>query len=506
MPRVSEIAAVLEDVRVLGDGEVSVRGATHDSRQVRPGFLFAAMPGEKVDGGDFAARALEKGASAVLTGRDLGVPVPQIVVPDPRGVLGLVAAACYGNPTGELDLVGITGTNGKTTITYILEAALAAAGARPGVMGTVEYRFEDRTWKADHTTPEATVIQGVAREMADAGASHLVMEVSSHGLSLGRLNGCEFDVVAFTNLTQDHLDFHVGMEEYGLAKLRLFTEAIANRPKAVAVINIDDPFGPKVLRSVSHRALTVSCDPQSKADLRPTNNPGFGIDGVRTRLETPTGQVSLESGLLGPHNLNNILVALGVCLGLGIDATSAAAGMSALRSVPGRLERVTCDQGYAVLVDYAHTPDALIRVLAALRPLTRGRLLCVFGCGGDRDSQKRPLMGDAVGRGADLALVTSDNPRTEDPSKIVEMIVPGVEAGGLKRVGLEGMKAASRGYAVELDRAAAISAAVDAARDGDTILIAGKGHEDYQILGAKRIHFDDREQAAAAIRARGERG
>ena len=482
-----------------GNGDLQVSGATHDSRLVEPGCLFAALLGANVDGGAFARQAVEAGAAAILCGEELSVRVPQIVVPDPRGALGKAAAAAYGNPTGSLSLAGITGTNGKTTVTYILEAALAAAGARAGVMGTVEYRFGGRKWKADHTTPEAPVIQAVAREMADAGASHLVMEVSSHGLSLGRLGGCEFDVVAFTNLTQDHLDFHADMEEYAAAKMKLFTEVIADRPDARAVVNADDPFGRTIVGACPRPTLSISCDPGSSADIRPRGEPTYGIDGIRTMIETPAGPLELDSPMLGSHNLNNLLVALGVCFQLGVAPEAAAKGVSALRSVPGRLERVSCDLGFTVLVDYAHTPDALSRALSALRPLTKGRLMCVFGCGGDRDTKKRPLMGAAVGGGADVAVVTSDNPRTEDPGAIIDMILPGVESGPMVRVGTEALSSTAAVYTVEPDRSSAIALAIRSAGEGDTVLIAGKGHEDYQILGKAKIHFDDREHAAEAI-------
>jgi len=506
MTALCEVAAALEGAVVSGDPAVQISGVTHDSRQVRPGHLFAAMSGQRTDGGAFVREAVERGAAAVLTARLLPVGIPQIVVPDPRLALGHAAAVCYGRPTSALTLVGVTGTNGKTTITYLLEAALAAAGARPGVMGTVGYRFGEISVAADHTTPEAPVIQEIARLMADAGATHLIMEVSSHGLALSRLDGCEFDVVGFTNLTQDHLDYHGSMEEYGAAKMLLFTRALEDRPAASIVVNLDDPFARRIIAAARRPVISVSCDPTSGADLRPTASPRYGIGGVRARIGTPAGEIDLVTSLPGAHNLNNSLVALGVCIAMGVDLRAALEGMAGFGVVPGRLERVPCDRGFTVLVDYAHTPDALERVLAALRPLTTGRLICVFGCGGDRDHAKRPLMGAAAAEGADLALVTSDNPRTERAEDIIGMILPGALATDLPRLDAGALGTAPRGVCVISDRSAAIRAAIGAAADGDTVLIAGKGHEDYQILGAKKIHFDDREQAAEAIDALPARG
>ncbi|MCK9461863.1 MAG: UDP-N-acetylmuramoyl-L-alanyl-D-glutamate--2,6-diaminopimelate ligase [Proteobacteria bacterium] len=508
MARVSEISARVGAIAIVGDPELRILGVTHDSREVRDGFLFAALPGSAADGRKYVGQAIANGAAALLVSEAVDAPptVVQIVVPDTRRALGEAAAVCYGDPTRDLSVAGITGTNGKTTTTYLVEAALRAEGGRPGVMGTVEYRFEGRRWHAAHTTPEAPVIQSIAREMTDAGATHLVMEVSSHGLALQRLRGCAFDVVAFSNLTQDHLDFHGSMADYAAAKMLLFTDAISQNSKARGVINVDDPFGEEIVRAMRHDVLRVSCDPAKAADLRPARAPSMSARGIEVEVVTPNGTIPLASPLVGAHNLSNLLLALGICLELGADAGRARDGLSGFAAVPGRLERVPCADGVAVLVDYAHTPDALARVLAALRPITPGRILCVFGCGGDRDPSKRPRMGEAVARAADVAVVTSDNPRTEKPGAIIDMIVPGVLDGGLQEIGAAEIARAPSGYIVEPDRAAAIRLAVGAARDGDTVLIAGKGHEDYQILGTEKIHFDDREQAATAVAARAPRG
>jgi UDP-N-acetylmuramoyl-L-alanyl-D-glutamate--2,6-diaminopimelate ligase len=402
-----------------------------------------------------------------------------------------------------MNVVAITGTNGKTTTTYLVEEALAAVGRMPGVMGTVEYRCGKERWAAAHTTPEAPVIQRTARRMLELGATHLVMEASSHGLALGRMTGVEVDVAAFTNLTQDHLDFHGTMEDYARAKLLLFTKALEGRPQARCVVNVDDPFGQNVVRAALRPTLEVSCLADSQAHVHPCEPPRMGIDGIDVRLMTPKGPVELRSPLLGEHNLANLLLALGIGLALGEDAQAFAVGLGAVQGVPGRLERVgRPETPFAVVVDYAHTPDALERALQALRPLTSGRLLCVFGCGGDRDPVKRPMMGAAVARGADLAIVTSDNPRTEEPGSIIDMILPGVEKGGGARLSAGQLGLARRGYFVEPDRRSSIAAAVAAAEPGDTVLIAGKGHEDYQIIGTAKHHFDDREEATVALEKR----
>jgi UDP-N-acetylmuramoyl-L-alanyl-D-glutamate--2,6-diaminopimelate ligase len=500
MITVAEIVNYLPDAEIVGSSEVKIGGITHDSRQVRSGDIFAALSGNQTDGQQFVDSAIRAGALAVLTKVVLNTEITQIIVPDPRGALGEIAALCYRRPTEKLDLVGVTGTNGKTTIAYLVEAVLQALGGRPGVMGTVEYRCGSRRWEANHTTPEAPVVQSVAREMVDAGASHLIIEASSHGLELGRLQGCRFHVVAFTNLTQDHLDFHGTMEAYAAAKLKLFTTAIADFTDAKAVINVDDPFGRTILNHLIHPVITVSVHPASTANIHPTAAPRYTIDGIQATLSTPGGDVTLNSPLLGPHNLSNLTVALGICIQLGIEPDSACNALGKLSVIPGRLERVCPDSDFAVLVDYAHTPDALSHVLSALRPLTPGRLICIFGCGGDRDAGKRPLMGAAVASSADIAVVTSDNPRTEQPNSIVEMILPGVVKSDLSLLTRDQLAHSERGYFVDIDRHAAIQSAISSIQPGDTVLIAGKGHEDYQILGTSKIHFDDREEAIAAIR------
>jgi UDP-N-acetylmuramoyl-L-alanyl-D-glutamate--2,6-diaminopimelate ligase len=472
-----------------------VSGAQHDSRSVVPGDLFVAIRGERVDGTRFAASAVERGAVAVLAESELeGVSVPQLVVDDARRALGPVAERVYGEPTKALSVVGITGTNGKTTTAWLVEAMLAAAGARPALMGTVATRGPGVTAPALHTTPEGDDVSRFARTVLDAGATHLVMEVSSHGLALHRADGITFRVAAFTNLTQDHLDFHGTLEAYGAAKARLFEELA---PKS-SVINIDDPFGRALLSRLRSERLACSVRGSDEADIRVLE---WSMDrgGLRARVLTPDGEAELASPLLGAHNLENLLVAVGIGLALGLSLADVVSGLANANGAPGRLERVEDPRDVAVLVDYAHTPDALARALAALRPVTPGRLIAVFGCGGDRDRTKRPLMGEAAARGADIAIVTSDNPRTEDPEAIVREILPGLRATGRAELVAGELEGAREGFVALTDRASAIELAIGAARKGDTVLIAGKGHEDYQIVGTEKRHFDDREEARRAV-------
>jgi len=475
-----------EAPRLLGDGEVRLFGVRQDSRRVEPGDLFVARSGGKVSGADFAQAALERGAVALMVQRGTALPtvsLPVLEVTDTRHSLALAAEAVYGNPSRDLALVGITGTNGKTTTSWLVERALSGAGQKPARLGTVGFAFGAESVDSALTTPEADDISRYAARVRDAGGTHFVMEVSSIALSLERVRALHFQVAAFSNLTQDHLDFHGTLAEYGESKARLFTELA---PEA-SVINVDDPFGARLAQRAQGRVLRVS--KRRGADLFPKQ---ITIDaqGIRGLIATPTGDVALESRLVGEHNLENLLLSLGILAALGVDLQLAATALGGAPQVPGRLER--CDEPgdpILVLVDYAHTPDALERVLVATRSMTQGRVLCVFGCGGDRDPQKRPRMGAAVGRLADYAYLTNDNPRGEDPQKIAAAV----------EVGLREMDGQ---YEVELDRARAIERAVMRAEPGDVVLIAGKGHEPYQLVGAQSLVFDDRVEARRALSAR----
>jgi UDP-N-acetylmuramoyl-L-alanyl-D-glutamate--2,6-diaminopimelate ligase len=415
--------------------------------------------------------------------------VPVVFVDDPAIALGYAASAVYGHPSFSLEVVGITGTNGKTTTAHLTRAAVDGALGAPfcGVLGTVGHRYGDWSAPAEHTTPEADDIARAMAAMRRKGATHVAMEVSSHALDLGRVRAVHVRVAALTNLTQDHLDFHGSMKAYGEAKARLFTEL----GPGAAVLNVDDPFGRELAARVKAPLVRVSARPDAggEADVAPRE---VRVDarGIRATVRTPAGDAVLDSRLVGAHNLDNLLLALGIAHALELDVARAAEALSREPAAPGRFER--CDgpgDDLTVLVDYAHTPDALARALDAVRAACAGRVWCVFGCGGDRDPTKRGPMGEAVARRADVAIVTSDNPRTEEPGAIAGAVASGVRAAGVDPV-------------VELDRRRAIDMAVRSASPGDAVLIAGKGHEDYQILGMVKHPFDDRVEARRALAAR----
>lgn len=474
--------------RVFGDETISVRDVRQDSRRVEPGDLFVARPGGTLDGARFVKEATGRGAVAILT--EHGAPLvgitqgmPVIRVDDARVALALAAEAVHGHPTRHLRVAGITGTNGKTTTAWLAERAIAAAGGAPARLGTLGYSFRGEVVDESLTTPEADDVSRLAHRALSRGASHLVMEVSSIALVQARVEAVAFDVAAFTNLTQDHLDFHGSMAAYAAAKARLFTSL---SPRT-SVFFADDPFGAELARKSKGNVITVGRG--SGATLRATEA-RVDASGIRARIAFPGGEVVLESRLVGAHNLENLLVVLGIVHGLGLSVETAAAGLGAASSAPGRLER--CDEtgdDITVVVDYAHTPDALRRVLEAVRALSPGKVHCVFGCGGDRDPDKRPKMGAIVAALADRATITNDNPRSEDPEAIATAIDLGF-------VGSE------TPYEVILDRAIAIEEAIRKAAPGDLVLLAGKGHEPYQILGLEKRPFDDRVEARRALAVR----
>ena len=478
---VRDLTAV--EARLCGDGTARVLDVRQDSRQVGAGDLFVARAGASTSGAAHVGDALGRGAVALLVerGTPLSSPgVPVIEVADARRALGFAAEAVHRCPTRAIELVGVTGTNGKTTTTWLAQQAISGAGGRAGRLGTLGFAFENENNDSPLTTPEADEVSRYAARVRDQGGTHLIMEVSSHALSQARVDAFTFAVAAFTNLTQDHLDFHTTMAAYAEAKLRLFTEL---SPRA-AVVNVDDPFGEEIVRRTRARVLRVSRT--RSADVHPIaiNRDARGLRGT---IALPSGPVELATRLVGEHNLDNVLCALAIVEALGLDPARAAAALATAPAVPGRLER--CDSeadDVVVLVDYAHTPDALQRALAAVRTLTAGSVTCVFGCGGDRDPDKRPKMGQAVGRGADRAIVTNDNPRSEAPERIAEAIEAGLVGTGIA-------------YEVELDRSRAIERAVLGAKSGDVVLIAGKGHEPYQIVGSERRAFDDRVEARRAL-------
>ncbi len=493
--RLSEVIAGTGAAGDLGqDPEVS--RLTPDSRQVVPGTLFFALKGARADGHDFAAAAAGAGAVAVVAERrvDTGSS-PLLVAPNARRAMALSAANFHGHPGDRLLLAGITGTKGKTTVSYLVESAAAAAGVPCGVVGTVTWRWPGASRPASHTTPESTELQAALAEMVRAGARLAVLEVSSHALAQDRVASLSFRAAAFLNLSRDHFDYHRDFEDYFQAKRRLLAEQLA--PEGQAVVNAGDAHGARLaaeLQALGRRVWRFG-PPGSELAAREAR---VGLGGIEAVLATPRGDLPLHSPLTGRHNLDNLLAAAGLALGLGLDPGAVARGLSSSAGAPGRLERIEAG-GVAAFVDYAHTDAALAVACAALRQLGPRRLLVVFGCGGDRDQGKRPLMGLAAGKAADLVVVTSDNPRGEDPLAVIQAILPGVEQAGLSRLSPAEACAGSRGYLVLPDRREAIALALSAARPGDAVLIAGKGHEDYQIVGNERRHFDDREEARRAL-------
>jgi len=446
--------------RIVGDGTVEVAQLAYDSREVGPGTLFFCVPGEKVDGHEFGAAAVDAGAVALVVERDLDVDVAQVVVADARAAMAPLAARFFGDPTADLRVVGITGTNGKTTTAFLVREILEAAGVRCGLLGTVKRVVGGVEEEVERTTPEAIDLQATFRRMVDAGDAVCAMEASSHALALHRCDAIHFDVALFTNLTQDHLDFHADMDEYFAAKRLLFEMG----PKT-AIVNVDDPYGRRLAEEFD--CLTFSAA-------------GHEADFV-------AGEVPIETRLPGDFNVANALGAYAAAVALGVEPDAALAGLAEAPPPPGRFEPVDEGQPFAVLVDYAHTPDSLDNVLRAARRLTEGRVISVFGAGGDRDRGKRPLMGRAGAELSDLAIVTSDNPRSEDPETIVAEVLAGTGGG-------EGVES-------EPDRRAAIARALARAEPGDTVVIAGKGHEQGQEFeGGRKIPFDDREVAREELR------
>jgi UDP-N-acetylmuramoyl-L-alanyl-D-glutamate--2,6-diaminopimelate ligase len=495
--------------KVKGDLDQEVSGLSYDSRKVLPGEIFFAAAGEKTDGHEFIFEAVKRGAAAVVFSRagDWPAAAAAVRVKDVRRSMGLWAAHFYGRPSEKIRLVGVTGTNGKTTLTYLVESILAAAAIKSGVIGTINYRYGGRELPSHHTTPEAPDLHALIDEMLRAGVEVVAMEVSSHALAQERVRGLDFDVGVFTNLSRDHLDYHRDMDEYFSAKAKLFTDHLqaSRKPRKAAVIYGEDARGRQLIEQLrcSGFDLWAYGDGQ-EWDVHPLDVKQ-DIGGLRGAMQVRESILEIDSQLVGAANLQNIMGAVAVGRALGIETDVIARGISQLNSVPGRLEKIANDRGIAILVDYAHSPDALAKVLGAIRSVVHGRVVCVFGCGGDRDRGKRPLMGELAARLSDFVVLTSDNPRTEDPLAILGEVEAGVKKAGLKK--LEGAGLASRGresgfergYVVEADRRRAIGIGIEAASAGDAVLIAGKGHEDYQILGISKIHFDDREVARQVL-------
>jgi len=481
--------------RVYGTLTGECVGITHDSRQVQPGMIFAALRGTRTDGAVFTDQAIDNGAVAIVgCGLDLlSRRVPYVEVDAPRMAMADIACALYGFPTRRMKTVGVTGTNGKTTVTFLIRDILRAASLRPGLVGTLRYEVGERLIPSSRTTPESPVLQQMFDEMLRCGCDSVVMEVSSHALVQERVRGIDFDVSVFTNLTQDHLDYHRTVDEYFQAKSRLFARGKLAGKDTRMVVNIDDAWGRKLaLRGGSGGLLlTYGMQPEARVQAQEIS---ASVEGIRFRAITPWGDAEIKIPMLGRFSLSNALAALATGGALGIDFETMAHALQQVEPVPGRLERIPNDRGVNVFVDYAHTPDALENVLKSLGEVTGGRLISVFGCGGDRDRMKRPSMGGVSTRHADVTILTSDNPRSEDPGMIIAEIAEGCEnRGSVHRIP---------------DRREAISEAISLASPGDCVLIAGKGHESVQVIGEESIRFDDRDVAREVLdnMDRGQRG
>ena len=485
--RLKDVLAGVPLLSFNGDETEDIQGIAYSSKNARPGFLFAALKGVKKDGIEYVEEALINGAVAVLSdqAKPENFPKTWIQVSDTREALALSSANFYSHPSQKMKVIGITGTKGKTTITYILEEILKKSSFTPGVIGTISYRGPGMNVSAALTTPEAPDIQRILSEMHAHGVTHCFMEVSSHALDLKRVIGIGFDAVVFTNLSGDHLDYHQTMEKYFEAKKRLF---FLNHKKRTAVVNGDDLWGKKLILQLSKGTKTYGLEP---AAMVRGENFVLNEKGIEVTVIYPEGQFSVSSPLLGKPNLYNILASMAVALTLNLPLPTIQKGIASLTGVPGRFEKIENSLGLHVFVDYAHTDDALKNLLETVRELNPKRIILVFGAGGDRDKTKRPRMGEAAGTLSDWAIITSDNPRSENPLAIISDIEKGIK------------KTGTQNYEIIPDRKAAIEHALSIGEKGDYILVAGKGHEDYQILGNKTIHFDDAEVIREILEARG---
>jgi UDP-N-acetylmuramoyl-L-alanyl-D-glutamate--2,6-diaminopimelate ligase len=479
--RLRDLFKDISTVHIDGNGDREIPGLAYSSTRVQPGFLFAALRGEKRDGYDFIEEAVRRGAGAILSERPKlpNLHVAWVEVADAREALALAAANFYGHPSIKMKVIGITGTKGKTTLTYLLESVLKRAGFEPGVIGTINYRWSKKIFPAVRTTPEAPEIQQMISEMLDQGMTHCLIEVSSHALDLKRVWGTHFDIAVFTNLSAEHLDYHESMEDYFLAKKSLF---FLNAKKRTAVVNLDDPWGKKLIAELPLTTVSFGLEPAAIVrgqDYRLTET------GIKAEVDFPGGQIKICSPLMGKHNLYNILAAFATSLALNIPAATIKEGISALKGIPGRLEKIENSLGFQVFVDYAHTDNALRNLLETIRELKPRRILLVFGAGGDRDKSKRARMGEVAATLADWNFLTSDNPRSEDPLAIIADIEKGFNRQNLKN------------YGILPDRREAIRQALASAKKGDYVLIAGKGHEHDQVFKDRTVPFDD----AAVVRS-----
>ena len=487
-----EVIDGIDVVRLSGRADPQVLAVAYDSRKVTPGALFFALPGEKVNGAQFAGDAIARGAIAIASSQARPAAIAkevtwvQLAEGKERKALATAAATFYGHPANSLKLVGVTGTNGKTTTAFLVDSILRSAGYTTGLVGTTGYRTPAGARSGANTTPESLDLHQMFAEVRDAGGTHAVLETSSHALAMDRLWGCHFAVAIFTNLTRDHLDYHKTFENYFAAKRHLFEGAGAGAPDA-AVINADDSYASR-LEGLARRTLTYGL--ANSPDIT-TKKFALTFNGLEFMAHTPVGKMEIRSPMVGRINVYNILAAIGAGIGLDIPADQIAAGIAALDAVPGRFQRIDEGQPFLVVVDYAHTDDALRNLIATARELSpSGRIITLFGAGGDRDRTKRPLMGEAAGSLSDLVVLTSDNPRSEDPLRVINDVVVGLQKANAK-------------YRIEPDRERALAIAVDEARAGDIVLLAGKGHETSQVLKDRTIEFDDREKAREILRRKG---
>lgn len=501
--KLSELLQSIAYEKINGSYDPEISGIHYDSRTVKPGGLFFALKGVSADGHLFIPAAIANGAVAVVGEEDMEVTdaVAVVKTADPRNAMARAAALFYGDPTATAPLIGITGTNGKTTTTYLLEGILNSSGLPAAVLGTISYRFGELQLESTHTTPESTELQAALQQLASAGAKSFVMEVSSHALEQKRVDGCHFDVGIFSNLTRDHLDYHGSMENYLHSKLRLFSGLLrpdSVKPRRRAAVNMDDPYGATVKAAAVCPVITYGT-----ASTNDVYGVGikFSVQGISGEIRTPKGSFCFSSKLLGRFNFSNILAAVSAGVALDLPLAAVKAGIEEHLPVPGRMERVDNKRGVTCLVDYAHTGDALENVLKTIKEIAEGKIITVFGCGGDRDNGKRPIMGAIAAQWSDLAIVTSDNPRTEDPLNIIMQIKAGITPLGIHEYSLAELTGgfSGKGFTVCENRRDAIRLAASLAKPGDVLLLAGKGHEDYQIIGTTKQHFDDREEAAAAF-------
>ena len=493
--RLGELAQLLAGSRLNGDGSTAILGVQTDHRRVKPGDLFVCIPGQVHDGHHYAAMAAESGASALLVERDVEVELPKLFVRDSRQAMGYVASHAYGYPSRELNLIGVTGTNGKTTITFILDHIMTSEQYKTGVMGTIYTKIGHKVVTSERTTQEALDLQSALREMCDEGVSYCFMEVSSHALELGRVKGCRFRTAIFTNLTQDHLDYHLTMERYRDAKALLFAR-LGNdyspnpQERQFAVLNADDAASDTFARVTAVPTIWYGID--QPADVT-AHDIRFTLNGTEFHLDTFAGSADVKMKLIGKFNVYNVLAAVSAALLEQIPLAHIVSALETIEPTDGRMQTVDAGQPYLTLVDYAHTPDGLENALRSIREFAGRKVITVFGCGGDRDRTKRPIMGSIATRYSDFVVVTSDNPRSEDPDFIISEVEQGIVAAGFP----------SESYVLLPDRREAIEKAVSMAEPGDVLLIAGKGHEAYQILKDRTIDFDDRLVAAEAIRSLG---